>query len=255
MHCPFCRSTDTRVLDTGSPRTAPPSAAGAPAGLRASGSPPSSRCSSPWSSAPAPPSRSTARRRSPVSARPARAGRSPRTTWPASARQVEDALRATGWAEVPAHEVGLAILGPLRELDEVAYLRFASVYRASSRPTTSRPRSRCSAPSTRDGPRATAGSPAHRSDERPDTAASDALGPGHALAPRGRPRRRNAHEEVHESPSEVQDLPGRTRGKRPRPDHDAGQRRRPRQKENQHDGDGQRSQHSRGREGALGRRD
>ncbi len=42
---------------------------------------------------------------------------------------VEDALRAGGWAEVPAHEVGLAILGPLRELDEVAYLRFASVYR------------------------------------------------------------------------------------------------------------------------------
>jgi transcriptional repressor NrdR len=30
---------------------------------------------------------------------------------------------------VEAHEVGLAILGPLRELDEVAYLRFASVYR------------------------------------------------------------------------------------------------------------------------------
>jgi transcriptional repressor NrdR len=26
--------------------------------------------------------------------------------------------------------VGLAILGPLRKLDEVAYLRFASVYRA-----------------------------------------------------------------------------------------------------------------------------
>lgn len=45
-------------------------------------------------------------------------------------QEVEDALRADGWAEVPAHEVGLAILGPLRELDEVAYLRFASVYRA-----------------------------------------------------------------------------------------------------------------------------
>src|SRR5215216_211113 len=43
---------------------------------------------------------------------------------------VEDALRLEGAAEVPAHEVGLAILGPLRELDEVAYLRFASVYRA-----------------------------------------------------------------------------------------------------------------------------
>jgi transcriptional repressor NrdR len=45
-------------------------------------------------------------------------------------QQVEDTLRSEGWAEVPAHEVGLAILGPLRELDEVAYLRFASVYRA-----------------------------------------------------------------------------------------------------------------------------
>ena len=46
------------------------------------------------------------------------------------AQQVEDAIRATGAAEVPSHEVGLAILRPLRELDEVAYLRFASVYRA-----------------------------------------------------------------------------------------------------------------------------
>ncbi len=46
------------------------------------------------------------------------------------AQQVGDALRATGNAEVPAEEVGLAILGPLRELDEVAYLRFASVYRS-----------------------------------------------------------------------------------------------------------------------------
>jgi transcriptional repressor NrdR len=45
-------------------------------------------------------------------------------------QQVEDALRADGWAEVPAHQVGLAILRPLRVLDEVAYLRFASVYRA-----------------------------------------------------------------------------------------------------------------------------
>ena len=45
-------------------------------------------------------------------------------------QQVEDALRSAGAAEFPAHEVGLAILGPLRDLDEVAYLRFASVYRA-----------------------------------------------------------------------------------------------------------------------------
>lgn len=46
------------------------------------------------------------------------------------AQQVEDTVRAAGVAEVPSQEVGLAILGPLRTLDEVAYLRFASVYRS-----------------------------------------------------------------------------------------------------------------------------
>jgi transcriptional repressor NrdR len=45
-------------------------------------------------------------------------------------QRVEEAVRATGQAEVDAHEVGMAILGPLRQLDEVAYLRFASVYRS-----------------------------------------------------------------------------------------------------------------------------
>lgn len=46
------------------------------------------------------------------------------------AQQVEESVRSGGGCEVPAHEVGLAILGPLRALDEVAYLRFASVYRS-----------------------------------------------------------------------------------------------------------------------------
>jgi transcriptional repressor NrdR len=44
-------------------------------------------------------------------------------------QQVEEALRAGGQAEIPADDVGLAILGPLRTLDAVAYLRFASVYK------------------------------------------------------------------------------------------------------------------------------
>ncbi|MFW0784794.1 transcriptional regulator NrdR [Gordonia sp. CPCC 206044] len=46
------------------------------------------------------------------------------------AQQVEDAVRSSGSAEIPSNEVGLAILGPLRDLDAVAYLRFASVYRS-----------------------------------------------------------------------------------------------------------------------------
>lgn len=44
-------------------------------------------------------------------------------------QRVEESLRASGQPEIPADEVGVAILGPLRELDQVAYLRFASVYR------------------------------------------------------------------------------------------------------------------------------
>ena len=48
------------------------------------------------------------------------------------AHRVEESVRAGGAAEIPSHEVGLAILGPLRELDEVAYMRFASVYRSFS---------------------------------------------------------------------------------------------------------------------------
>ena len=46
------------------------------------------------------------------------------------AQTVEDEIRSRGVAEVPANDVGLAILKPLRQLDEVAYLRFASVYRS-----------------------------------------------------------------------------------------------------------------------------
>lgn len=44
------------------------------------------------------------------------------------AQEVEETVRASGVAEIDAHEVGLAILEPLRKLDQIAYLRFASVY-------------------------------------------------------------------------------------------------------------------------------
>ncbi|NUP73321.1 MAG: transcriptional repressor NrdR [Sinomonas sp.] len=46
------------------------------------------------------------------------------------AQEVEESVRSSGAAEIKAHEVGLAILGPLRKLDHVAYLRFASVYQS-----------------------------------------------------------------------------------------------------------------------------
>src|SRR6187549_70736 len=130
MHCPFCRSTDTRVLDS---RVADDGSA-----IRRRRSCPAcekrfttveqmqltvlkrSGAAEPFT-----------REKAISGVRKACKGRPVTEDQLACLGQaVEDALRLEGAAEIPAHEVGLAILGPLRELDEVAYLRFASVYRA-----------------------------------------------------------------------------------------------------------------------------
>ncbi|WP_310964563.1 transcriptional regulator NrdR [Nocardioides terrisoli] len=130
MHCPFCRSTDTRVLDS---RV---SDDGASIRRRRACTECEKRfttveqmqltvlkrsgASEPFNRDKAVAGVAKACKGRPVGADDlARLGQT-----------VEDVLRDRGWAEVPAHEIGLAILGPLRELDEVAYLRFASVYRA-----------------------------------------------------------------------------------------------------------------------------
>lgn len=44
------------------------------------------------------------------------------------AQGVEETVRSMGSSVVDANDIGMAILAPLRELDTVAYLRFASVY-------------------------------------------------------------------------------------------------------------------------------
>lgn len=45
------------------------------------------------------------------------------------AQQVEEKLRSSGVSSISSDEVGQAILPFLKDLDEIAYLRFASVYR------------------------------------------------------------------------------------------------------------------------------
>lgn len=47
----------------------------------------------------------------------------------ALAESVEEELRLSGGGEVPSTRVGVAVLERLRTLDDVAYLRFASVYK------------------------------------------------------------------------------------------------------------------------------
>ncbi len=47
----------------------------------------------------------------------------------ALAEQVEEAMRASSLRPVPSSEIGIEVLERLRHLDEVAYLRFASVYK------------------------------------------------------------------------------------------------------------------------------
>ncbi|HQR27181.1 MAG TPA: transcriptional regulator NrdR [Nocardioides sp.] len=134
MHCPYCRHTDTRVLDSrvsedGSSirrrRTCPAESGGCGKRFttvelmqltvvkRSGASEPFNR------------DKAVSGVRKACKGRPVSEDQLARL-----GQEVEDVLRAEGWAEVPAHEVGMAILGPLRELDEVAYLRFASVYRA-----------------------------------------------------------------------------------------------------------------------------
>lgn len=46
-----------------------------------------------------------------------------------AASAVEKAVRELGRAEVTSEQVGLQVLAQLRELDQVAYVRFASVYK------------------------------------------------------------------------------------------------------------------------------
>ena len=136
MHCPYCRNTDTRVLDSrvsedgGSirrRRTCPVDGGGCGKRfttvelmqltvLKRSGA-----------SEPFHRDKAIAGVRKACKGRPVSVDDLARL-----GQTVEDTLRSEGWAEVPAHEVGMAILGPLREIDEVAYLRFASVYRAFS---------------------------------------------------------------------------------------------------------------------------
>ena len=134
MHCPYCRNTDTRVLDSrvaddGASirrrRTCPEDIGGCGKRfttvemmqltvLKRSGA------TEPFT-----------REKAIAGVRKACKGRPVTEDQLAClGQQVEDALRLEGAAEVPAFQVGLAILGPLRELDEVAYLRFASVYRS-----------------------------------------------------------------------------------------------------------------------------
>jgi transcriptional repressor NrdR len=134
VHCPYCRNTDTRVLDSrvaddgGSirrRRTCPAESGGC--GKRFTTVEQMQLTVLKRSGATEPFNRDKAI----AGVRKACKGRPVTDAQLACLGQdVEDALRLSGQAEFDANEVGLAILAPLRALDEVAYLRFASVYRA-----------------------------------------------------------------------------------------------------------------------------
>ena len=128
MHCPYCRHTDSRVIDS---RTADDGSS-----IRRRRQCPA--CNRRFTT-PEPPSLSVltragasepfSRAKVLVGVRKACQGR-PVTEDDLAllAQRVEESIRSMGRAEVDAPAVGMAVLEPLRELDEVAYLRFASVY-------------------------------------------------------------------------------------------------------------------------------
>jgi transcriptional repressor NrdR len=47
-----------------------------------------------------------------------------------AAEEIEAALRSRGISEVPSTEIGAMAMDKLRELDQIAYIRFASVYQS-----------------------------------------------------------------------------------------------------------------------------
>jgi transcriptional repressor NrdR len=47
-----------------------------------------------------------------------------------AAEEIESALRSKGLSEVPSDEIGQMAMDKLRELDQIAYIRFASVYQS-----------------------------------------------------------------------------------------------------------------------------
>jgi transcriptional repressor NrdR len=48
----------------------------------------------------------------------------------AAAEEIEASLRAEGMTEVPSSRIGALAMAKLRELDQIAYIRFASVYQS-----------------------------------------------------------------------------------------------------------------------------
>ena len=130
MHCPFCRHPDSRVVDS---RTAEDGSS-----IRRRRQCP--QCSRRFTTMEATSlsvvkrsgvSEEFSRQKAVAGVRKACQGRPVGEDDLAKlAQQVEEKIRSQGIAEIEADEVGLAILEPLRELDQVAYLRFASVYQS-----------------------------------------------------------------------------------------------------------------------------
>lgn len=130
MNCPFCRASDTRVVDTRATDD----------GLAIRRRRECNECNGRWSTTETA-SLSVIKRNGVVEpfsrekvvagVRKACQGRPVTDADLAGlAQRVEEAIRATGAAQIDANDIGLAILPELRTIDLVAYLRFASVYQA-----------------------------------------------------------------------------------------------------------------------------
>ena len=133
MHCPFCAAQDTRVVDSRL----------SPEGDRVRRRRECTQCGARFTTYEAaelimPAVIKRDKRREPFSEDKLRAGMMRALEKrPVSAEQVEavlrritDRIRAGGEREISSHQLGEWVMDELRRLDQVAYVRFASVYRS-----------------------------------------------------------------------------------------------------------------------------
>ena len=224
MHCPYCRNTDTRVLDSrvaddgGSIRRRRTCCERCEQAVHDRRADAADRAQALRRDRAVHPREG----RSPASGRPARAARSPRTTWPAWARRSRTRCAARAPPRSRPTRSGWRSSARCARSTRSPTCASPASTAPSSPPTTSRPRSRCCAPSAPRPPRRWPSWPPQplRADPRPPGVCSGEArapgaptvgGPRDHRSPAARATHDQQHDARHRAGPDQEQHSGRTR--------------------------------------------